>query len=91
MEKVSEEFNREVKTDQNHAQILIKITPSSKTFEEARKIIEELGAHIIGTMSFSSDWVLLKLDVMDMRSIALKLSENGFLKIRGFNAEKLNF
>ncbi len=37
MEKVFEEFNHEIKADKNHAQILIEITPASKTLGEVRK------------------------------------------------------
>lgn len=83
---IAEEFNHEVKADKDHSQILIKITPSSKTFEEAKRIIEDLGVRIIETKHLSSNnWVLLKLDVKDMRDVALKLTEHGFF-IKGINA-----
>ena len=83
---IAEEFNHEVKADKDHSQILIKITPSSKTFEEAKSIIEDLGVRIIETKHLSSNnWVLLKLDVKDMRDVALKLTEHGFF-IKGINA-----
>lgn len=83
---IAEEFNHEVKADKDHSQILIKITPSSKTFEEAKRIIEDLGVRIIETKQLSSNnWVLLKLDVKDMRDVALKLTEHGFF-IKGINA-----
>jgi len=36
-EVVLEEFNHEVKADEYYSQILIRITPFSKTFEEAKK------------------------------------------------------
>ena len=83
---IAEEFNHEVKADKDHSQILIKITPSSKTFEEAKRIIEDLGVRIIETKHLSSNnWALLKLDVKDMRDVALKLTEHGFF-IKGINA-----
>lgn len=73
--------------DKHHSQILIKITPSSKTFEEAKRIIEDLGVRIIETKNLSSNnWILLKLDVSDMRNLALKLTESGFSVIKGINA-----
>jgi len=81
-----EELDQEVKADSTYAQILIKITPSSKTYEEAKKIIEELGVHIIEAKQLSAQWMLLKLDVMDMRNVVLKLTENGFLNMKGINA-----
>jgi hypothetical protein len=84
-DKVSKEFNIEVKADKNHAQILIEVN-SSENYEEARKIIENLGVRIIETKNLSSNhWVLLKLDVKDMRDVALKLTEHGFF-IKGINA-----
>jgi len=82
--KVSKEFNIEVKADTNHAQILIEVN-SSENYEEARKIIEFLGIHITETKHLSSNWVLYKLDVKDMRDVALKLTEHGFF-IKGINA-----
>jgi hypothetical protein len=49
-------------------------------------MIEDLGVRIIETKHLSSNnWVLLKLDVKDMRGIALKLTEHGFF-IKGINA-----
>jgi len=79
-------FNSEIKPDKTHAQIFIKITPSSKTVEEAKRMIEDLGVRIIETKHLSSNnWVLLKLDVKDMRDVALKLTEHGFF-IKGINA-----
>lgn len=85
-EMFSEGFNHEVKADKHHSQILIKNTPSSKTFEEAKRIIEDFGVRIIETKHLSSNnWVLLKLDVKDMRDVALKLTEHGFF-IKGINA-----
>jgi hypothetical protein len=88
-EMCSEGFNHEVKTDKHHSQILIKNTPSSKTFEEAKRIIEDFGVRIIETKHLLfNDWVLLKLDVKDMRDVALKLTEHGFF-INGINAATL--
>jgi hypothetical protein len=84
-----EEFNHEVKVDKNHAQILIEITDSPNTFEEAKKIIKDLGVRIIETKRLSlNNWVLFKLDVKDMRDVALKLTEHGFF-INGINAATL--
>ena len=81
----SEEFNHQVKADKNHAQIFIKIASSSTMLEEAKKIINKSAVEIIETTHLSSNWILLKLDVKDMRDIALKLTEHGF-SIHGINA-----
>ena len=48
-------------------------------------MIENLGVRIIETKHLSSNnWALLKLDVKDMRDVALKLTEHGFF-IKGIN------
>jgi hypothetical protein len=75
-----------IKPDTNHAQILIEVDSEIFTIEKAKEIIEELGVQIIEVKNLSSQWVLLKLDIKDMREIALKLTENGFFKIKGINA-----
>ena len=79
-------FDQEILPDQTHAQILIELTPPDKTFEEAKKIIEDLGARVIETHRLSPNRILMKLDVKDMRDVAFKLTENGFFKIKGINA-----
>jgi hypothetical protein len=45
----SEIFDQEIVPDKTYAQILIELTPPDKTFEEAKKIIEGLGVHIVET------------------------------------------
>ena len=82
---MSKEFNQEIKTDKKHAQICVKIDKDSKLFEEANRIIEDLGAYITETKFLKSNWVLFRLDVKDMREIALKLTEHGFI-VKGINA-----
>jgi hypothetical protein len=84
-EQFLEELNQEITADRTYAQILIKNTNYLKTLEEAKKIIEDLGVHIIETERLKSNWTLLKLDVKDMRDVALKLTEHGFF-IKGINA-----
>lgn len=49
-------------------------------------MIEDLGVRIIEMDLLSSDFILLKLDVRDMRNLALKLTESGFSVIKGINA-----
>ncbi len=85
-DRADEKFEYEIKADTDHAQLLVQIGPETKGFEEARQIIEETGIHITETTPLSSRWILLKLDVKDMRNIALRLIENGFSNIKGMNA-----
>jgi len=84
-EEFLEQLNLEIKADKTYAQILIKIDNDSESFEEAKKIIEDLGTHIIETKYLPLNWILIKLDVKDMRDIALKLTEHSFF-IKGINA-----
>jgi len=81
----SEEFNCKINEDGAHAQILIQIS-NSQPFQKAKKIIEDLGAPIIQIKHLEPNWILVKLNVMDVRGIVLKLTENGFLNIKGINA-----
>ncbi len=81
-----EEACQEIKADTDHAQLLIQIGPETKDLEEARQVIEETGTHITEVTPLSSGWILLKLNVKDMRNIALRLIENGFSNVKGMNA-----
>ena len=80
-----EEHDYEIKPEKNHAQILIEIN-SSKKLEQVKEIIENLGIHVVQTKYLAHNWLLIKLDVMDMREIVLKLSESGFTNMKGINA-----
>jgi len=84
-EETLEELGHEIKADRSHAQILLKITDSSKFEAEAERIVGDLGVHIIEKSYLSTQWILFKLDVRDMRNVALKLTEHGFV-IKGINA-----
>jgi hypothetical protein len=75
---------REIMADKDHAQILIELH-SADTLMEARTVIEKEGARVLETSRISDKWGLIKLDVIDMRYIALKLAEHGFF-LRGINA-----
>lgn len=86
MEKEIEAATPEIKADKNYAQILIKFTADSETIEKAVRIIEESGIHILERKKLPAEWVLFKLSVQDMRDVALKLSEQGFIYIKGINA-----
>lgn len=90
--KVYREFNREIKPDENHAQLLIKLDTVSNSLEVAKKIVEDSEIQILKTVHISSDWVLFKLNVKDIRNVSLKMTEHGFLNFKGINAlpPKLN-
>ena len=79
------EMDYEIKADRSHAQILLKLTDYSRSDEEAVKIIEDIGLQVIDKAYLSAHLMLLKLNVKDMRNVALKLTEHGFL-VKGINA-----
>jgi len=84
-ERFLEELNQEIKADKTYSQIFINMSNSPILLREAKKIVEGLGVHIIEAKTISPEWALLKLDAKDMREVALKLTEQGFL-IKGINA-----
>ncbi len=84
-EETLEDVSPEVEADRSHAQILLKITDSLKSDTEAEKIIKGLGVGVVEKSYLSTLWVLLKLDIKDMRNVALELTERGFV-IKGINA-----
>ena len=77
-----------VKSDKNHAQILLGVDSEINTLDKAKHIIESFGIHIIEIKNISPQLILLKLSVKDMREIALELIEQGFTNIEGYNAFK---
>jgi hypothetical protein len=79
-------FNSSVAVDKHHAQILLEVS-STKTYDDAVRIIEQAEANIIESRYLSPDWILIKLDVTDTRAVILKLTEDGFSKAKGINAE----
>ena len=84
-EETSEDVSLEVEADRSHAQILLRVTDSLKAGLEAEKIIRDFGIQVIEKSYLSAQWVLLKLNVKDMRNVVLKLTEQGFV-IKGINA-----
>lgn len=85
-------MHRKIKTDKNHAQILLK-TDDSTTVEKAKTVIENLGVTILKMESLSeeepSKGVLLILNIRDMREVVLELIGNGIKPVEGYNASRL--
>ena len=88
LQELSEDWLNEIEADDRHAQLLIQLSPSSGTIEEATTMIRDFGIHVIEAKALSSRWTLIKLDAEDMREIVLKLTERGFLNIKGINASR---
>lgn len=84
--RVLEQFNCEIEPDKDYAQILIKTDTTQNSAEVAKKIMEDLEIHIIETKYVDPDRVLFKLEARDIRNLALKMSEYGFLGFEAINA-----
>ena len=85
MDKGLEKYESEIELDQAFSQIFIRTSPYS-TLALARKVIEKLNIRILEVKYILPNILLLKLDVKDVREATLKLAENGFSDIKGFNA-----
>jgi hypothetical protein len=84
-ERSAKEPRNEFNPDTSYAQILMEV-PSWENIDEIKKVIEDFGVHVIEWRRISPNSILLKLSVKDMRSITLKLAEQGFSIIKGVNA-----
>lgn len=84
---IFEHSGGQIKPGKKHVQILIDVGSEINMIEKAKQIIEGLGVHIIEMKNMSFQKILLKLGATDMREIALKLPENGFIKIEGYAIE----
>jgi hypothetical protein len=87
---ILDDFEQDIEPEKGRAQILIENGPSPSAFDDARRVIEDSGALIDEVIYLLSRCILLKLDILDRRSIVLKLTEKGFTNIRGVNAINLN-
>lgn len=85
MKNSLDQYALNLEVDHNFAQILVYID-SDLMLKNAKKLIEELGISILSSRRLSFNVVVLKLDTKDMRNVILKLTENGFHEIRGYNA-----
>jgi hypothetical protein len=84
-EKDRGEFPFELRADEKCAQILMTIH-SAEGLKKARSIIEEFGIDVLEMRSITPNDFLFRLNVMDMRDVVLKLTENGFSGLKGINA-----
>ena len=75
----------ELTPKEKYAKILIRIQ-SQDSLEKAIEIINHEGAQILCLKYVKADNVLLELNVEDMRTIVLRLVENGFNGIEAINA-----
>ncbi len=86
-----DQWDKSVKIGSDYSQILFIFNETDRTLDRAVKLIEGVGVRIlkIEILSSSEDDVksaLLQLKTQDIRHIVLKLIEEGFTKIKGYNA-----
>ncbi|RLE14289.1 hypothetical protein DRJ04_02705 [Candidatus Aerophobetes bacterium] len=87
-EKCAENLQKDI----HHSQILFKFDQGEKSLDKAKEIVKKLGVKIVDIKIFdfpkdSALFALFKLDIADMREVALVLSEHGYAPIKGFNAQ----
>jgi hypothetical protein len=83
----SEIFNSRIKVDKDHAQILLEVS-SMKTYDDAIRIIKQAGVSVVSSDYLSPNWILIKLNVVDTRTVVLRLTEDGFPNVKGVNAQR---
>jgi len=86
-----DEWDKLIKIGSDYSQILFIFNEADRTLDRAIKLIEETGVRIlkIEILSLSEDKfksALLQLETQDVRHIVLRLIEEGFTKIKGYNA-----
>ena len=86
-----DEWDKLIKIGNEYSQILFIFNETDRTLDRAIKLIEGVGVRIltIEVLSSSEDKsksALLQLKTEDIRHIVLRLIEEGFTKIKGYNA-----
>jgi hypothetical protein len=76
----------QIVADTHYAQILLKGDYEIANVHVAKSIIEQNGVRIVAMEYLSNQSVLFKVDVKDIRELVLKLTQNGFLRVEGYNA-----
>lgn len=85
MENILKQFESRIRLDKKYGQILMQID-SHCTIEKAIEIIEKEEFQIFESKWLSSDVILFKLSNKNIQKVILKLLENGFTNIGGYNA-----
>lgn len=93
VESELDKYEKFIRIDKNYSQILLACNETDKALEKAIKLIEESGVGILKVEILSpvenpSKFVLIQLKTEDMRNIVLRLTEEGFTGIEGYNVTK---
>ena len=86
-----DEWDKLIKIGNDYSQILFIFNETDRTLDKAIKLIEGVGVRILKIEILSSSQypfksALLHLKTQDMRDIVLRLIEEGFTKIKGYNS-----
>jgi hypothetical protein len=86
-----DEWDKLIKIGNDYSQILFMFNETDRTLDRALDLIEGVGVRILKIEIFSSSQdkfksALLQLKTQDVRHIVLRLIEEGFTKIKGYNA-----
>ncbi len=86
-----EEQARLMRPKSGHAQILLELDGARQTLEKALRVLRAAGAEPLSPIPFGegvSPRVLIELSSRDMREAVFRLSEAGFVKVKGINASQ---
>lgn len=92
--KEVDEFNSLAQALSPHphrAQILLEVVSEGRTLDKAKAILRDAGVKVLEEeVPKKGDfrWVILHISVKDMRESVFKLSEAGFLRVKGVNSLK---
>jgi len=86
-----DEWDKLIKIGNDYSQILFMFNETDRTLDRALDLIEGVSVRILKIEIFSSSQdkfksALLQLKTQDVRHIVLRLIEEGFTKIKGYNA-----
>ena len=86
-----DEWDKLIKIGSDYSQILFIFNETDRTLDRALELIEGMGFRILNIEILSSSQdkfksALLQLKTQDVRHIVLRLIEEGFTKIKGYNA-----
>ena len=86
-----DQWDKLIKIGSDYSQILFILNETDRTLDRAIKLIEGVGGRILkieilSTSEDKSKSALLQLKTQDIRHIVLRLIEEGFTKIKGYNA-----
>jgi len=84
MEEKSLKVISEAEADPNFSQVFIRVD-MKHSWKVVKETFESMRVEIVDFEEVSSNLILVRLNSRDMRGIALRLTESGFIVVRGLN------